>query len=100
MIQISEVAEFSFSFSHAVNKMSNVTNNKKCESSVKQGLELKGNVTYKFENETVLQRLHKGVKKINKAINIQSRIRTNKAINFNYVSRLGHGTILYLLTLA
>ena len=34
--------------------MSNGADNKKCESSAEQGLELKGNVTYKFENETVL----------------------------------------------
>ena len=80
--------------------MSNVTDDRKCESSIEQGLELKGNVTYKFENETVLKRLHKGVKKFNKAINIQSRIRTNKAINFNYLSPLGHGTISYPPTLA
>ena len=39
-----------------VNKFFHVVDNNKCESSVKQGLELKGKVTYKFENKTVLIR--------------------------------------------
>ena len=44
-----------------VNKFFNVMNNK-CKSSVEQGLELRSKVTCKFENETVLKRLHKGGK--------------------------------------